>query len=69
MRADSAAMVELAFIHPTFLWDVENAPGASSLAVGSGPRVPDGFVRHVGVASDFEKLEFNYDDLLERLCC
>ena len=25
-----------------------NVPGASSLAVGSWARVPDGFVRHVG---------------------
>jgi hypothetical protein len=25
-----------------------NVPGASSLAVGSWARVPDGFVRHIG---------------------
>lgn len=25
-----------------------NVPGAGALAVGAGPRVPDGFVRHIG---------------------
>jgi hypothetical protein len=28
--------------------NLKNVPGAGALAISSGPRVPDGFVRHIG---------------------
>jgi hypothetical protein len=44
----------LAIVHrierPLSRWLLQsmNIPGAGALAVGAGPRVPDGFVRHIG---------------------
>lgn len=48
MGADTAIIEVLV---PAFLFisvvSAINVPGASSFAVSSGPRVPDGFVRHL----------------------